>query len=97
MCSLISGMLFHLGQHAIGWYLASKGTQSLYGAAGTLVLLLLWLFYSTMIVLFGAELTQAYGACCGRQIVPNQFAEWNPRAADRRECPPENVGRSEQS
>jgi membrane protein len=75
---LVSGILFYLGEHGIGWYLAHKGSQSIYGAAGTLIVLLLWLFYSAMIVFLGAELTQAYGFYRGSRIVPNEFAEWDP-------------------
>jgi membrane protein len=83
---LISGILFFVGSRVIGWYLASQGTQSLYGAAGTLIVLLLWLYYSAAIMFFGAELTQAYASCFGRAITPNESAEWDPSAAGRREC-----------
>lgn len=77
----ISGILFVVGEYAVGRYLAHSGVRSIYGAAGALVVLLLWIFYSAMIVLLGAELTRAYGACCGRTIVPTEFAEWDPHAA----------------
>jgi membrane protein len=83
---LISGILFYVGSHVIGWYLASQGTQSLHGAAGTLIVMLLWLYYSAAIMFFGAELTQAYASCFGRKIAPNESAERDPNAADRREC-----------
>ncbi len=78
---VISGILFVAGEYAIGKYLAYSGAGSIYGAAGSLVVLLLWVFYSALIVLLGAELTQAYGACCGKEIVPDDFAEWDPDAA----------------
>lgn len=77
----ISGVLFVIGEYGIGKYLAYSGAKSVYGAAGSLAVLLLWAFYSALIVLLGAELTQAYGACCGKEIVPNDFAEWDPDAA----------------
>jgi len=77
----ISGFLFVAGEYGIGKYLASSGFGSVYGAAGALAVLLLWVFYSALIVLLGAELTQAYGACCGKEIVPDDFAEWDPDAA----------------
>jgi len=77
----ISGILFVVGEYGIGKYLAYSGAGSVYGAAGSLVVLLLWVFYSSLIVLLGAELTQAYGACCGKEIVPDDFAEWDPGAA----------------
>jgi membrane protein len=78
---VISGILFVAGEYAIGRYLAYSGTGSVYGAAGSLAVLLLWVFYSALIVLLGGELTQAYGVCCGKEIVPNEFAEWDPDAA----------------
>jgi membrane protein len=77
----ISGILFVAGEYAIAKYLAYSGAGSVYGAAGSLAILLLWVFYSALIVLLGAELTQAYGACCGKEIVPDDFAEWDPDAA----------------
>jgi membrane protein len=77
----ISGVLFVAGEYGIGKYLAYSGARSVYGAAGSLAVLLLWVFYSALIVLLGAELTQAYGACCGKEIVPDDFAEWDPDAA----------------
>jgi len=77
----ISGFLFVAGEYGIGKYLAYSGFGSVYGAAGALAVLLLWVFYSALIVLLGAELTQAYGACCGKEIVPDDFAEWDPDAA----------------
>ncbi len=83
----ISGILFVLGQYAIGSYLASGGRGSVYGAAGALVILLLWIFYSSLILFFGAELTQAYAYCVGKEIGPNEFAEWNPEAAKAHKQP----------
>lgn len=77
----ISGILFVVGEYGIGKYLAYSGFGSVYGAAGALAVLLLWIFYSALIVLLGAELTQAYAACCGKEIIPNDFAEWDPEAA----------------
>jgi membrane protein len=80
---VISGLLFVVGEYAIGEYLRSSGTTSLYGAAGSLVVLLLWIYYSSIILFLGAELTQAYAKCCGHEIVPNDFAEWDPETAER--------------
>ena len=55
-------MLFQLGQVSIAFYLARSATVSVYGAAGSLMALLLWIFYSAEIFLFGAELTKVYTA-----------------------------------
>ena len=57
---LVTGLLFSLGKHGIELYLGRSGAGSAYGASGSLVMLLLWMYYSAMIVLGGAELTQAF-------------------------------------
>jgi membrane protein len=46
----------------IGWYLGSRSIGSVYGAAGSLIVILVWVYYSSQILLFGAEMTQVY-AC----------------------------------
>jgi membrane protein len=87
--AVISGLLFVVGQYAIGRYLASSGTGSVYGAAGSLVILLLWVYYSSIILFLGAEMTQASAAVVGKEIVPNQYAEWTPEAAREHARKPE--------
>ena len=78
---LITAILFLLGDYAISMYFTHGAAGSVYGAAGALAVLLLWIFYSAIIFFLGAELTQAYGLCCAREIVPNKFAKWGPGAA----------------
>jgi membrane protein len=56
----VTGLLFMLGKYAIGFYLTISNSGSAYGAAGSLIVLLVWIFYSTQIFLFGAEFTHAY-------------------------------------
>lgn len=58
--ALFTALLFNLGKFVIGFYLGRGVTTSVYGAAGSLVILLLWIYYSAQIVLFGAEFTQVY-------------------------------------
>lgn len=58
--SFVTAALFTVGKSLIGWYLGSSSIASTYGAAGGLMIVLLWVFYSTVIFLFGAELTRAY-------------------------------------
>ncbi|PZA08861.1 MULTISPECIES: YihY/virulence factor BrkB family protein [unclassified Meiothermus] len=58
--ALVTALLFDLGRFAIGFYLGNSVTASVYGAAGSLVVLLLWIYYSAQIVLLGAEFTQVY-------------------------------------
>jgi membrane protein len=58
--SVTTALLFQLGQIGIGLYLTHSAVASAYGAAGAMVVLLLWLYYSAQIFLFGAEFTHAY-------------------------------------
>jgi membrane protein len=65
--ALLTAGLFTLGQHLIGLYLGQSSLASSYGAAGSLVVLLVWVYYSAQIVLFGAEFTHAFAQSCGSQ------------------------------
>jgi membrane protein len=56
-----TALLFTIGKYLIGLYIGTSGVRSVYHAAGTLVLLLVWIYYSAQILLFGAELAKAYG------------------------------------
>ncbi len=56
--ALFTAALFVLGKTAIGWYLGREATASSYGSAGALALVLIWIYYSSIILLFGAEFTQ---------------------------------------
>ncbi|HEX6204042.1 MAG TPA: YihY/virulence factor BrkB family protein [Thermoanaerobaculia bacterium] len=74
-----TAFLFALGKLAIGFYLGHSSVASSYGAAGSLVVLLVWIFYSTQLVFFGAELTQVWARRRGRRIQP---AEWARRVQE---------------
>jgi membrane protein len=63
--ALLTAGLFTAGQHLIGLYLGQSSLASTYGAAGSLVVLLVWVYYSSQIVLFGAEVTHAFAETCG--------------------------------
>jgi membrane protein len=56
----ITALMFNIGKSAIAWYLGTQGLESTYGAAASVVVLLIWVYYSAQIVLFGAEITQVY-------------------------------------
>ena len=71
-------------QMLIGFYLGSTGVTSAYGAAGSLVTILLWVFYSSLIFLLGAEFTQGYASTYGSGVVPAAHAETSPAASDRK-------------
>ena len=58
--SFLTAFLFIVGKTLIGLYLSKADPGSAYGAAGSIVLILLWVSYSTMILLFGAEFTRSY-------------------------------------
>lgn len=70
--AIITALLFNLGRLAIGFYLGNSATTSVYGAAGSLVILLLWIYYSAQIVLLGAEFTQVYAHRHGSRATPPQ-------------------------
>ena len=70
----VTALLFVIGKTLIGLYLGSSGVASSYGAAGSLVVLLLWVFYSAQIVLFGGEFTQVYAKRFGGGIKPDEHA-----------------------
>jgi membrane protein len=58
--SLVTAFLFTLGKFAIGVYIGNSGVASTYGAAGSVVLILIWVYYSAQILLYGAEFTHAF-------------------------------------
>ncbi len=72
--ALMTALLFLAGKWAIGLYLASGAATSAYGAASSLITLLLWVFYSSQLLLFGAEFTQVYASYSGAAITPNKYA-----------------------
>lgn len=63
--AIATALLFNVGKFAIGWHIGTQGLESTYGAAASVVVLLIWAYYSAQIVLFGAELTHAYASEMG--------------------------------
>jgi membrane protein len=70
----ITALLFNLGRSLLGLYLARTTVSSAYGAAGSLVVLLLWVYYSAQIIFLGAEFTQVYAKKYGSEIVPRKHS-----------------------
>ena len=70
----ITAVLFSIGKWLIGLYLGHSALASSYGAAGSFVVLLLWLYYSCQVVLMGAEFTHAYALSFGRPPQPKEYA-----------------------
>ena len=71
-----TAILFLLGKFLIGYYLGHSKLSSAYGAAGSVIVILLWVYYSAIILYFGAEFTRAYAIQTGSQIYPNDYAVW---------------------
>src|SRR5262249_39110396 len=80
----LTSILFTVGKFLIGLYLGSSGVASAYGAAGSLISVLLWVFYSSVIFLLGAEFTQAYASRYGSGVAPAPYPERTPTASDRK-------------
>ena len=72
--AIITAILFGLGKWLLGFYLGSGAAGSAYGAASSLITLLLWVYYSSQILLFGAEFTQVYAQRAGRAFKPSEYA-----------------------
>lgn len=72
--AVVTALLFALGKTAIGLYLGHSSMASSYGVAGSFVVLLVWVYYSSLILFFGAELTQVYANRFGSGIVPSKNA-----------------------
>lgn len=89
--ALMTATLFTIGRYLLGLYLANSGTANAYGAAGSFVLIMLWINYSSQIVLFGAEFTQVFSRRYGSlRDVPKKRAP-QPAPADET---PHTVGNS---
>jgi membrane protein len=69
-----TSLLFNIGKLVIGWYLGTTGAGSAFGAAGSLIVLLLWVYYSAQIFLLGAEFTKIYANRYGSQIAVDEGA-----------------------
>lgn len=72
--AFITTLLFLIGQYAISIYLSSSNIASLYGAAASILLLLVWVYYSATIVYIGAEFTKAWADELGGKIYPDEYA-----------------------
>jgi membrane protein len=76
MGAIFTAVLFSLGKELIGLYLGNSAVGSAFGAAGSLALILLWVYYSAQILFFGAEFTQVYANKFGSRI----RSDWKPEA-----------------
>ena len=96
--ALATSFLFLLGRFAISFYISKSEVGSTYGAAGSLAVLLVWIYYSSIILYFGAEFTKAYALEKGAKIVPNAYAQWEDTptvpGAKSKEPDRDSMGRS---
>jgi len=69
-----TALLFMVGKSVIGTYIGSSSIASIYGVAGSLIVILLWVHYSAIILYFGAEFTKVYALAFGNKIIPNDYA-----------------------
>jgi membrane protein len=73
---LITSIFFTLGKLAIGYYLGQSNITSVYGAAGSIMIIMVWVYYSAVILYLGAEFTKVYAKFYGGKIFPNEYAVW---------------------
>lgn len=86
--AIVTAILFVLGKFAIGFYLGRSNPGSAYGAAGSLAIVLIWIYFSSMIMLLGAEFTQVWARRYGKRIRPSKGAVrmvWNTKGEIRRD------------
>lgn len=69
-----TAVLFMIGKFAIGLYLGNSTIASVYGAAGSVIIILVWVYYSAIILYFGAEFTKVYAKSYGGKISPNEYS-----------------------
>lgn len=72
--AIFTAILFMLGRYLIGIYIEKTATESTYGAAGSIIVILLWIYYSAVILYIGAEFTQVYTEAFGGSIEPAEYA-----------------------
>lgn len=70
----VTAILFMIGKFAIGLYLGNSTVASVYGAAGSVIIILVWVYYSAIILYFGAEFTKVYAKSYGGKIYPNEYS-----------------------
>jgi membrane protein len=69
-----TAILFMIGKYVIGIYLGKYNIASAYGAAGSVILILVWVYYSAIILYFGAEFTKVFASTHGQKIIPNAYS-----------------------
>ncbi len=73
---VITSVFFTFGKLGIGYYLGSSSIATIYGAAGSIMIIMVWVYYSSIILYLGAEFTKVYAKLYGGKIYPNVYAVW---------------------
>lgn len=84
--ALVTAVLFAIAKFALGLYFAKSDPSSAYGAAGTIILIMLWVSYAGLILFYGAEFTKVYSTRNGKKVKPAETAEYakaKPKEKDR--------------
>ena len=74
--AVITAILFTLGKLGIGYYLGRSNMATIYGAAGSVIIIMLWAYYSSVILYLGAEFTKVYANEHGTKIQPSEYSVW---------------------
>jgi membrane protein len=74
--ALITALLFTLGKFGIGYYLSKSNLATVFGAAGSVIIIMIWVYYSSAILDLGAVLTKVYATNPGSKIFPNDYSMW---------------------
>jgi membrane protein len=74
--AVTTAVLFMIGKFCIGFYLGHSNLGNIYGTAGSIIIVMLWVYYSAVILYFGAEFTKVYAKHFGGKILPNDYAVW---------------------
>ncbi|GAB3903419.1 YihY/virulence factor BrkB family protein [Larkinella knui] len=83
--AIFTALLFMIGRYLIGLYIETTGTGTTYGAAGSLIVILVWIYYTAAILYFGAEFTQVYAEHYGIKIEPADYAVYVEQSEKERE------------
>lgn len=86
--AVFTAVLFMIGKSLIGLYLGNSEVSTTYGAAGSVIIILLWVYYSAIILYFGAEFTKVYAYTYGRKIIANDYAVHIEKEEVERESDP---------
>lgn len=77
MGAFVTAILFNIGQFLLGYYFQVSKPTSIFGTAGTIILLMMWINYACQLIFFGAEFTKVYAHKMGHSIVPSRHAKWS--------------------